>query len=185
MTYADENKNVIRDYSYGSPRNKECFDLEDMQAHLTEYPEIAYVAFPLTWYGYGTTYVMLANNEYLEKYHSDDTHAFSTELFLKRELFFNDDSNSEELQELFFYVQNDYPVINDEISSRMEYEAITEFLNNEIRYELELESDEIEDLFQKLGIDYSEWASIDTDGYSVYALKGDLEELFALLKEAI
>ena len=185
MTYADENKNVIRDFSYGMPRNKECFDLEDMQAHLMEYPEIAYVAFPQTWYGYGTNYVMLANNEYLGKYHSDVIHDFNTQLFLKRELFFSDDSNSVELQELFFYVQNEYPVINEEISSRMEYEAVTEFLNNEIRYELELESDEIEELFQKLEIDYSEWASIDNDGYTVYALKDDLKDLFALLKEAI
>lgn len=185
MTYADENKNVIRDYSYGSPRNKECFDLEDMQAHLTEYPEIAYVSFPRTWFGYGTTLVMLANNEYLEKYHSDDIVSFSTELFLKRELFFAEDVNSIELQELFFSVQNDYPVIDDEISSRMEYEAVTEFLNDEIRYELELESDEIEELFQKLEIDYSEWASIDNDGYTVYALKGDLDDLFTMLKGAI
>ena len=185
MTYADENKNVIRDYSYGSPRNKECFDLEDLQAHLTEYPEIAYVAFPQTWYGYGTSYVMLANNEYLEKYHSDDIHDFSTELFLKRELFFSDDSNSEELQELFFYTQNEYALISEEIHSRMEYEAVTEFLHDEIRYELELEPEEIEDLFQKLEIDYSEWASIDNDGYTVYALKDDLKDLFALLKGAI
>lgn len=185
MTYADENKNIIRDYSYGMPLNKECFDLEDLQAHLTEYPEIAYVAFPQTWYGYGSSFVMLANNEYLEKFHADDIEAFNTELFLEREVFFNDDSNSVELQELFFYVQNEYPVIDDEIHSRMEYDAKIEYLNNEIRYELGLEPEEIEDLFQKLEIDYSEWVEIDSDGYTVYALKDDLAELFTMLKEAI
>lgn len=184
-TYADENKNVIRDFSYGMPRNKECFVLEDLQAHLTEYPEIAYVSFPQTWYGYGTNFVMLANNEYLEKYHSADIHEFETELFLSRELFFNDDPNSIELQELFFYVQNEFPVIDDEIHSRMEYEAKMEFLNDEIRYELELEPDQIEELFQKLEIDYSEWVEIDNDGYTVYAPKDDLAELFTMLKEAI
>lgn len=185
MTYADEYKNIIRDYSYGMSRNKECFDLEDMQAHLTEYPEIEYVSFPQTWYGYGTTWVMLANNEYLEKYHSEDIHTIHTELFLKREMFFRIDHISDELQQLFFHVQNDYPSIDDEILSRMEYEAQIEFLNDEIRYELELEGEEIEELFQKLEIDYSDWVSIDNDGYSVYALKGDLQELFSLLKAAL
>lgn len=185
MTYADENKNIIRDFSYGMPRNKECFDFEDMRAHLTEYPEIAYVSFPQTWYGYGTTFVMLANNEYLEKYHSEDIVSFSTELFVKREVFFSEDVNSVELQELFFHVQNDYPVIDDEISSRLEDAAVNEFLFSEIRYELELEDAEIEDLLQKLEIDVWEYVAIDNDGYTVYALKDDLAELFELLKEAI
>lgn len=186
MTYADENKNVF--HTVYSPRDMYCvapFDLEELQAHLTEYPEIAYVSFPQTWYGYGTTYTMLANNEYLEKFHADDIHNFNTELFLKRELFFSDDSNSTELQELFFYTQNEYALISEEIHSRMEYDAKMEFLNDEIRYELELEDGEIEDLFQKLEIDYSEWADIDNDGYAVYALKGDLAELFAMLKGAM
>lgn len=185
MTYADENKNVIRDYSYGMPRNKECFDLEDLRAHLEEYPEIAYVAFPQTWFGYATNYVMLANNEYLEKFHADDIHEFNTELFLKRELFFSEDTNSVELQELFFYIQNDYALISEEIHSRMEYEAKMEFIFDEIRYELEIETEEIEELFQKLEIDYSDWVEIDNDGYTVYALKDDLAELFAILKEAM
>lgn len=185
MTYADENKNVIRDFSCGMPRNKECFDLEDLQAHLNEYPEISFVAFPQTWFGYGTNFVNLANNEYLERFHADDIHEFENELFLKRELFFSEDSNSVELQELFFYVQNECPVIDDEIHSRMEYNAKIEFLNDEIRYELELEPEEIEELFQKLEIDYSEWVEIDNDGYTVYALKDDLAELFAILEEAI
>jgi hypothetical protein len=184
-TYADEYKNIIRDYSYGMSRNKECFDLEDLRAHLEEYPEIAYVAFPMSWYGYGTNFVMLANNEYLEKHHSDDIHDFNTELFLKRELFFSEDSNSVELQELFFYTQNEYALISEEIYSRMEYDAKMDFLFSEISFELELELDEIEELFQKLEIDYSEWVSIDNDGYTVYALKDDLTELFELLKEAI
>ena len=184
-TYADENKNVIRDYSYSMPKNKECYDLEDLKAHLTEYPEIAYVAFPQTWFGYGTNFVNLANNEYLEKFHANDIHEFNTELFLKRELFFSEDENSVELQELFFFIQNEYPVIEDEIYSRMEYNAKMEFLFDEIRYELELEQDEIESLFQKLEIDYSEWVEIDNDGYTVYALKDDLAELFTMLKEAI
>lgn len=183
-TYADEYKNIIRDFSYGMSRNKECFDLEDLKAHLTEYPEIAYVAFPLTWFGYGTNFVMLANNEYLEKFHADDIHNFNSELFLKRELFFSEDSNSVELQELFFYTQTEFPVIDNEIFSRMEYDAKEEFLNDEIRYELELEPEEIEELFQKLEIDYSEWVAIDNDGYTVYALKDDLTELFELLKGA-
>lgn len=184
-TYADENKQIIRDFTYSMPRNKECFELEELQAHLEEYPEIAYVAFPMTWFGYGATWVMLANNEYLEKFHSEDIHEFNTELFLKREVFFSEDSNSVELQELFFFIQNGYPVIDDEILSRMEYDAKMEFLTNEIRYELELEPEEIEELFQKLEIDYSEWVEIDNDGYTVYALKDDLAELFAILKEAM
>lgn len=185
MTYADENKNIIRDFSYGMSLNKECFDLEDLKAHLNEYPEIAYVSFPQTWFGYGTNFVNLANNEYLEKFHADDIHEFNTELFLRRELFFNDDSNSEELQELFFHIQNEYALIDEEIYSRMEYDAKMEFLYDEIRYELELEPEEIEELFQKLEIDYSEWVEIDNDGYTVYALKDDLAELFTMLKEAI
>jgi|SRR5690606_18016072 len=187
MTYADEYKNIIRDYSYGMPRNKECFDLEDLQAHLAEYPEIAYVSFPRTWYGYGTSFVDLANIEYLNTYYAGMTFEINSELFVPREAIFNEleDSELSDLMELFFYIQHDFPVIDDEIHTRMEYEAKIEFLNNEIRFELEIEIDEIEDLFQKLEIDYSEWADIDNDGYTVYALKDDLSELFALLKEAI
>ena len=183
-TYADEYKNIIRDFSYGMPKNKDCFDLEEMQAHLEEYPEIQFVSFPMTGYGYGASYVMLANNEYLEKYHADDIVSFGTELFLKRELFFAEDENSVELQELFFHVKNEYPVIDDEILSRLEYAAKMKFLTNEIRFELELETEEIEELFHKLEIDYFDWVATDNDGYTIYALKDDLSELFELLKGA-
>lgn len=184
-TYADEYKNVIRDYSYGMTRNKECFDLEDLKAHLEEYPEIAYVSFPMTWFGYGTSFVCLANNEYLQKYHSADIHEFGTELFLNRELFFSDDENSVELQELFFYTQNEYALISDEIYSRLEYEAKEEFLFSEIRYELELDDDQIIDALQVAEITIEDWAYLDNDGYTVYAETEDLQALYALLKAVI
>ena len=184
-TYADEYKNIIRDFSYGMSANKDCFDLEELQAHLEEYPEIAYVAFPMTWHGYGTSYVMLANAEYLEKFHSADFVSIDTELFLRRELFFSETENSVELQELFFYVKNEYPAIDDEIVSRMEYTAIEEFLFSEIRYELELDFDQFIDALQAADIALHDWAQIDNDGYTVYAENEDMQALFSLLKEVI
>lgn len=184
-TYADENKNIIRDFSYGMPRNKECFDLEELQAHLEEYPEIEYVAFPLTWFGYGTNFVMLANNEYLEKFHADDIHEFNTELFLKRELFFSEDENSVELQELFFFIQNEMPVIDNEIFSRLEFEAKEEFLFSEIRYELELDDDQIIEALQAAEITIEDWVYLDTDGYTVYTDTADMIALCAKLEEVI
>lgn len=184
-TYADEYKNIIRDFNYGMPRNKDCFDLEELQAHLEEYPEIAYVAFPMTWSGYGTSYVMLANSEYLEKYHAADIVSFNSELFLKRELFFSVDSNSVELQELFFYVKNEYPAIDDEIVSRMEFEAKEEFLFSEIRYELELEDDQIRDALQAAEITIEDWVYLDNDGYTVYTDTADMIALCAKLEEVI
>lgn len=186
-TYADENKNVIRDFSYGMPTNKDCFDLEELQAHLTEHPEIFWVSFPRTWTGYGTTFVDLANYEYLNTYYAGMLTEIQNELFVPANGILNANNDDElfDLMELFFMVKNEYPAIEDSIVSRMESEAIEEFIFQEIRFELELDDDQIIDALQLAEIDFYEYASIDNDGYAVYMSKSDSELLMTKLKEVI
>jgi len=172
--FADINKNSFSYFNGREIVERDPIDLEDMQAHLSEFPQIECVEFPQTWFGYGATIVALSNGEYLTKYHADETAIFNTAYWLKRDEFFKEDS---ELVELFFRVKNEYPVIDDELYWRMEYEALNEFLADEMRYRLEIDLVDFERAMSELELSAIDFARIDNDGSTVYADNSDLDDL--------
>lgn len=184
-TYA--NKDQITFTSYGSRDmyEREPFDLGEMQAHLKEYPEIEYVSFPHTWYGYAAPIVDLANNKYLETYYSDYVHGFDTQLFIKSELFFSETDDALELIELFFTVQNDYPVIDDDLWDALEYEILEEFVRDAICYNLEIEPEQFDAAMEELGDGVYEYASIDNDGSTPYMSNDDAAILASRIREVL
>lgn len=184
-TYANKDQITFTSYGTGDMYAREPIDLEDMQAHLEEYPEIEYVSFPHTWYGYAAPIVDRANNEYLETHYSEYVFAFDTQLFVKSELFFSESDAALELIELFFTVQNDYPVIDEGLWSAMEYETLEEFVRDEICYMLEIEPEKFDAAMEELGDSVSEYAMIDNDGSTPYMSNDDADILAARIREVI
>lgn len=184
-TYANKDQITFTSYGTRDMYAREPFDLEDMQAHLKEYPEIEYVSFPQTWYGYGAPIVDLANNKYLETHYSDYVHGFDTQLFIKSELFFSESDAALELIELFFTVQNDYPVIDEGFWSAMEYVVLEEFVRNEICFELEIEPEQFDAAMEELGDSVCEYAIIDNDGSTPYMSEDSADILAARIREVL
>lgn len=184
-TYANKDQFTFTSYGTGDMYAREPFDLEDMQAHLTEYPEIEYVSFPHTWYGYAAPIVDLANNKYLETHYSDYVHGFDTQLFIKSELFFSETDDALELIELFFTVQNDYAVISEELWGVMEYEILEEFVREEICFELEIEHEQFDTAMEAFGDSITEYAHVDNDGSTPYMSEDNAAILAARIREVL
>lgn len=183
-TYANTDKFTFGGQSHTAMYKHEPTDLEEMKAHLTEHPEIAYVSFPHTWFGYGTTFMCLSNCEYLEQNYAGLLESFDTQMFVHRDAFMKAEKDSElsDLVELYFYTLNEYPVIDDALFSRYEHDALEEFIRDEVRYELELDDDQLDTVLQSAEIDFSEWAHIDNDGHTVYSDSVEMNQLMELLK---
>lgn len=176
-SYADEYKNTFTYFSRDIV-GVDPHTLEDLQAHLEKFPEIAFVSIPYTWIGYGSSLMSDANYQALSDQFPNSVHYFECQLFLSRDEFFNEDS---ELVEIYFSLL-EYPVYDEDYFNELEYNTIWEHVTEELAYEMELGHDEIVLLLENNDISIHEYCFIDNDGSTPYMSRGDLEALVSILE---
>lgn len=158
-------------------------DHDDIKAKLKEHSEVSHVFIPQTWFGYGASLVMLANNEALERDYGKRVHTIGTELAFTRAQIIR----FPDLWELIAGLAYDYPVYDEETFSRMETETLTDFVRECLQDELpDVDPETVTDwLWENTEVWMDgQTAYIDSDGCTPYMSKESLEALVVAFNAA-
>lgn len=156
-------------------------DRADFKKWFADNSEFTHVEIPMSWWGYGASLITLANCEVLERHYkrriqkADYQHAW---FFTRSQITRNDD-----LVELVCGLAYDYPLLDDEIHSRMETEVLAEHVRDAMADELP--DQDVADIADWVLDHAEEWADyetcyLDNDGVTPYMSKDSLARLVGL-----
>ena len=168
---------------YGMPtyRGVEVYTFDAFLEYVKKNKDVWRVVVPMTSYGYGSSFVDSANIAWLEDHYPRAIQLIEYNATISRDKFLKD----EELQNIIAGLAEDYPLIDDGYHSTIEaaahLEAWEQWAASEI--DSDLEPEQIEDILRYVGSSYGEYVYTDSDGYTVYTVKKEIEQLQTLISE--
>lgn len=177
---------VIRmKYGYPEYESAPAVIFSDFYDYVKADKDISRVVIPQTYYGYGASLVDRANSEWLERHYPRAIKNVCYNVTISRWKFLH--ASGEELRELIQGLAEDYPLIDEEIHSRLEAEAKQEAFNSWAASDIDpdLEPEQLEDVMAYTGLIPAVWEllKVDSDGATIYADKEDIALMQRLIQE--
>ena len=171
---------IVREYGYPRYKSVEVYTFQEFLDYVKANKDVWRVVVPHTAYGYGTTLVDSANIEWLETNFKRAIQLVEYNATFSRSKFLRDEYVQEIIAGLV-----DYPLLSDDIHSRLETEAFEEAWQSWAASDIdsELSPTELRDVLDYFSTGLWEVLQIDNDGATVYLPKSEIEAWQTVIAE--
>lgn len=171
---------IVLEYGYPRYREAPANTFEEFLSYVKDNKDVWRVVVPQTGYGYGSGLVESANIEWLETHYKRAIKLVEYNATFSRSKFLR----SEDVQELIAGLE-DYPLLSDDIHSRLQTEAQIEAWASWAASDIDsdLSPSELLDVLAYFGTAIWEVLQFDNDGTTVYLPKSEIEAWQATIAE--
>jgi hypothetical protein len=172
---------IVKEYGVPTYRSVELYSFTEFYDYVKANKDVWRVVVPHTGYGYGTGLIESANLEWLEANFKRAIQLVEYNATFSRSKFLRD----EYVRELIQGLAEDYPLLSDDIHSRLQSEAQEEAWDSWAASEVDsdMSPSELLDVLEYSGNGLWNVLQFDTDGSTVYFPKQEIEWLRAYIAE--
>lgn len=172
---------IVKEYGYPRYKSVPAVIFDDLLEYVKKNKDVWRVVVPQTSYGYETGLIDSANIEYLETHYPRAVKLMEYNATISRWKFLQ----SEDLQDIIKGLAEDYPLISDDIHSRLQNEAMEEAWNDWAASEIDddLSPEQLLDVLEYFGTGIWEVLQFDNDGTTVYLPKSEIEQWQATIAD--
>lgn len=172
---------IVLEYGYPRYKSAPANTFEDFLSYVKANKDVWRVVVPHTGYGYETGLIESANIEWLETNYKRAVRLVEYNATFSRSKFLR----SEDVQEIIRGLAEDYPLISDDIHSRLQTEAQIEAWTGWAASDIDpdLTPEQLEDVLAYFGTSIWEVLQFDNDGTTVYLPKSEIEAWQATIAE--
>lgn len=172
---------IVLEYGYPRYKSAPANTFQEFMDYVKANKDVWRVVVPQTSYGYGSGLVESANIEWLENNFKRAVKLVEYNATFSRSKFLRD----EYVQEIIKGLAEDYPLLSDDIHSRLQSEAIEYAWQSWAASDIDsdLSPEQLRDVLDYFGTDLWDVLQIDSDGATVYLPKSEIDAWQAVIAE--